>query len=76
MSNLPQYTVTAAQPTDMRTETVALLAASLAFNRWFNPEWSGPASHHAARRALEDVAWAERIGRLPQLHASLTGGAS
>ncbi|MGW4128015.1 hypothetical protein [Amycolatopsis japonica] len=60
---------------DLRTETVALLAASYGFARWYNPAWKGPASQHPARQAVAEVTWAEKVGRLPQLHAKLADGA-
>jgi hypothetical protein len=57
-----------------RDEAIALIAARYGMNNFLDLTLAGPASLHCARKAIEEVDWAEKIGRLDQLHRSLTGG--
>lgn len=63
------------QSVDLRAETLALLTARYALNLdTFNAGNPAGRAEQAVARAIADVDWAERIGRLPQLHASLLRG--
>lgn len=59
---------------DLKLETVALLAARYAVNlATFDATNPASRAEQAAARAIADVVWAERVGRLPHLHRHLAG---
>src|SRR5690349_17023057 len=75
--NVPSHTISVRSDPepDLVLDTVALLAARYATrHQIFDPADPAPPDVQAARRAREEVAWAERIGRLHHLYAHLTDG--